>query len=117
MTGDDFDDVDTGATRRRAKDSLRLIAWPLLAYFDRRFQDVYNRLDERLDRLYDRIATEVETISEMTLGMQRFVDTSGQQIEDLIAEVKELRAALDRRLAEENGNAAEAKASEVTVRT
>lgn len=73
------------------KDSLRVVASPLLSYFDRRFQDVYDRLDERLDRLYERVATEVETISEMTLGMQRFVDVSGQQIDDLIARVDALR--------------------------
>ncbi len=100
---DDLDGTDTGGGRRRAKESFRVFAGPLLAYFDRRFQDVYDRLDERLDRLYDRVATEVETISEMTLGMQRFVDTSGQQIEDLIAEMSELRAALER-LAEERGS-------------
>lgn len=83
-------------TKRSAKGSLRVVASPLLTYFDRRFQDVYDRLDERLNRLYERVATEVETISEMTLGMQRFVDVSAQRVEDLIDEVERLRADLQR---------------------
>jgi hypothetical protein len=89
-------DTSGNTPRKGAKDSLRVVASPLLAYFDRRFQDVYDRLDERLDRLYERVATEVETISEMTLGMQRFVDVSGQQIDDLIAQIDRLRDDLQR---------------------
>jgi archaellum component FlaC len=84
------------APKRGAKDSLRLLAGPLLSYFDRRFQDVYDRLDERVDRLSARVATEVETISEMTLGMQRFVDTSTAQISELIDQVTKLRDDLEK---------------------
>lgn len=86
--------------KRGAKDSLRVLAGPLLSYFDRRFQDVYDRLDQRLDNLSARVATEVETISEMTLGMQRFVDSSNARISELIDEVTKLRDELERLRAE-----------------
>lgn len=100
-------------TKRSAKDSLRVVASPLLTYFDRRFQDVYDRLDERLNHLYERVATEVETISEMTLGMQRFVDVSAQRVDDLIDEVERLRADLQRLAGELRSGSPAPEASEV----
>ncbi|MGH9040070.1 MAG: hypothetical protein ACRDZ3_07555 [Acidimicrobiia bacterium] len=76
--------------RNPAKDPLRLIARPLLAYFDKRFQEVYDRIDDRINGLYGRVATEVETISEMTLVMQRFVDIAGVQVDDVVTRMREL---------------------------
>lgn len=69
--------------RRTGRDPLRALAGPMLSYFDRRFQDVYDRIDDRMQELYGRIATEVETMSEMTLIMQRFVDVAGDRLEAL----------------------------------
>jgi hypothetical protein len=67
----------------RARDPLKILAGPMLAYFDKRFQDVYDRIDDRMNELYARVATEVETMSEMTLVMQRFVDVAGARMEAL----------------------------------
>ena len=80
--------------RRAARDSLRVLAGPLVAYFDKRFQDVYNRIDDRMNELYGRVATEVETMSEITLVMQRFVDVSADRVDDMIGEVRRLSESL-----------------------
>lgn len=86
-----------GGGRRQAKDSLRLLAGPLLVYFDKRFQDVNDRIEDRITELHARVATEVETMSEMTLVMQRFVDVAGHQVDDAVARMTELCDSLDRR--------------------
>lgn len=88
--------ADSGG-RRPGKDSLRVIAGPLLAYFDKRFQQVYDRIDDRMNELYGRVATEVETMSEMTLVMQRFVDVAGDQADDVVTRMTELCDSLERR--------------------
>lgn len=81
---------------RSTKDSLRVLAGPVLAYFDKRFQETYDRIDERLsdrmNELYARVATEVETMSEMTILMQRFVEVTGARIDDAVATISEGRA-------------------------
>jgi hypothetical protein len=73
-----------------------MVAGPVLGYVDRRLQDMYDRVDDRLNLLYDRVATEVETISELTLGMQRFVDVSAGQIDEMLVGVRELVASMER---------------------
>lgn len=88
---------EEGGGRRQAKDSLRLLAGPLLAYFDKRFQEVNERIEDRITEAYARVATEVETMSEMTLVMQRFVDVAGHQVDDAVARMTELCDSLDRR--------------------
>ncbi|MDQ6797820.1 MAG: hypothetical protein M3011_07350 [Actinomycetota bacterium] len=81
---------------RRMRGPLRVVAGPILGYVDRRLQDMYDRVDERLNILYDRVATEVETISELTLGMQRFVDVSAGQIDEMLVGVRELVDSMER---------------------
>jgi hypothetical protein len=81
---------------RPGRDSLRVIAGPLVAYFNNRFQELHDRIDDRMNTLYARVATEVETMSEMTLVMQRFVDVAGQEVEDLVTRMRELCDSLDR---------------------
>jgi hypothetical protein len=71
-----------------ARDPLKVLAGPMLAYFDKRFQAVYDRIDERMNELYARVATEVETMSEMTLVMQRFVDTAAARMEALAESIE-----------------------------
>jgi hypothetical protein len=63
---------------------------PVLDYFDKRFQDLHDHMDERIQRVEARVATEVETISELTLGMQRFVDTSVRQVGELVTVLRDL---------------------------
>jgi hypothetical protein len=63
---------------------------PVLDYFDKRFQDLHDHLDDRMQRIEARVATEVETISELTLGMQRFVDTSVRQVGELVTVLRDL---------------------------
>jgi hypothetical protein len=89
--------------RRSAKDQLRFFAGPLLAYFDKRFQelndridDLHDRIDDRMNQLFGRVATEVETMSEMTLVMQRFVDVSGDQVDELVSRMRELCDTVER---------------------
>jgi hypothetical protein len=85
---------DDRGGRNAARDSLRALAGPLVAYFDKRFQDVYDRIDDRMNSLYGRVATEVETMSEITLVMQRFVDVSGDRVEGMIDELRRLTEVL-----------------------
>jgi hypothetical protein len=63
---------------------------PILDYFDKRFQDLHDHLDDRISKVEARVATEVETISELTLGMQRFVDTSVRQVGELVTVLRDL---------------------------
>lgn len=63
---------------------------PVLDYFDQRFQDLHDHLDDRISKVEARVATEVETISELTLGMQRFVDSSVRQVGELVTVLKDL---------------------------
>jgi len=65
---------------------------PVLDYFDKRFQALHDHLEERLSRLEGHVATEVETISELTLGMQRFVGTTVLQVTELISALRDLPA-------------------------
>jgi len=77
--------------RRSAGDgrhALKALAGPLLGYFDNRFQDLNERIDDRMNELYARVATEVETMSEMTLVMQRFVDVAAARMEALAASIE-----------------------------
>ena len=48
-----------------ARDPLKVLAGPMLAYFDKRFQAVYDRIDDRMNELYARVATEVERDNEV----------------------------------------------------
>lgn len=63
---------------------------PIVEYFDRRFQDLHDHMDARIQQVEARVATEVETISELTLGMQRFVDTSVRQVGELVTVLRDL---------------------------
>jgi hypothetical protein len=63
---------------------------PIIDYFDKRFQDLHDHVDDRIANVEARVATEVETISELTLGMQRFVDTSVRQVGELVTVLRDL---------------------------
>lgn len=63
---------------------------PIVDYFDKRFQDLHDHVDDRISKVEARVATEVETISELTLGMQRFVDTSVRQVGELVTVLRDL---------------------------
>lgn len=63
---------------------------PVLDYFDKRFQDLHDHLDDRIQKVEARVATEVETISELTLGMQRFVDSSVREAGELASALRSL---------------------------
>lgn len=82
---------------KRLHDVARPLAQPFLGYFDRRFQDVHDRLESRVDQLAERVTTEVECLSEMTLGMQRFVDLCERRVDDAIAAVSQLVATVEQR--------------------
>jgi len=88
-------DRPTDGLRNKAKGAVQSLGNPVVGYFDHRFQDLYDRLDDRMSRVYDRVATEVETISELTINMQRFVDVSGQELRDVVGELHTLVARLE----------------------
>lgn len=96
MTDDDNVVVkSTRAMRHMAKVPLQALSAPVVGYFDHRFQDLFDRLDDRMHMVYDRVATEVEIISELTLGMQRFVEVSGQELHQVVADLRQLVATLE----------------------
>lgn len=66
--------------RGRTKDALRVLERPLLGYFDKRFQEVSDRLGDRLEELSARVGTDVETMSELTLSMQRSVAVARRRV-------------------------------------
>lgn len=89
--------------RTKAKGAVQALGSPVVGYFDHRFQDLYDRLDDHMSRVYDRVATEVETISELTINMQRFVDVSGQELRDVVGELRALVARLEGLVAQQQG--------------
>ena len=76
--------------RAMKRPAVSAVLRPVLDYFDKRFQDLHDHMDERIQRVEARVATEVETISELTLGMQRFVDTSVRQVGELVTVLRDL---------------------------
>jgi len=96
MTDDDNEASESPkGLRDMAKAPLQMLSAPVVGYFDHRFQDLFDRLDDRMHMVYDRVATEVETISELTLGMQRFVDVSGQELRDAVDDLRQLVTAFE----------------------
>lgn len=79
--------------RRRLREALRRLGRPLLGHLDGRFQAVSDQLDDRMEKLYGRVATDVETMSELTLSMQRSVDVSRRQVEDFLSGLGDAPAA------------------------
>jgi hypothetical protein len=69
--------------KRGAKRSVRAAGSPVLGYFDRRFNELREHFDHRFNDMAARVATEVEAVSEMTIGMQRMVDVSVQRVREL----------------------------------
>lgn len=82
---------------KRISKVTRTLSRPFVGYFDRRFQDMHDRLDSRVDQLAAQVSTEVECVSEMTLGMQRFVDLCERRVDDTLAAVGELVATFEDR--------------------
>ncbi len=85
------------AVRQRAKTLLARPASPVVGYFDRQFQRLRDHFDGQISQLYDRVATEVETISELTLGMERFVDITQRTVDAMLAKVDGLLESVDAR--------------------
>jgi hypothetical protein len=96
------------------KDTVRRVgrapAQPFVRYFNRRFEDVHGHLDNetefvntRLEEtlattraLQERIATDVEVMSELTIGLERLGDRFATEIDMLLASVEQLRDDIDR---------------------
>lgn len=85
---------------------IRTPARPIERYFNRRFQDVHGHLDNetdavnvRLDEalastrvLQERVATDVEVISELTLTLERLVERLDDRLDALLAMLEPLVA-------------------------
>ena len=81
-----------------------------MRYFNRRFADVHGHLDNesvavntRLEEtlatmraLQERMATDVEVVSELTLGLERIASRLEERVDALAAEVEQLRSRDDR---------------------
>jgi cell division protein FtsB len=96
------------------KDTVRRVAAaparPFVRYFNRRFEDVHGHLDNesqfvniRLEEavatarvLQERIATDVEVMSELTIGLERFGDRLADRIDALVETVEKLREDIER---------------------
>lgn len=92
----------------RLNDGLRRVARapvrPFARYFNRRFEDVHGHLDNetesvraRLDDtltttqvLQDRVATDVEVISELTIGFERLADRFVDRMDKVLAALEQL---------------------------
>ncbi len=95
------------------KDTVRRVAGaparPFTRYFNRRFEDIHGHLDNetsamdtRLQEtlastraLQERIATDVEVMSELTIGLERFADRLADRMDAVLEEVEKLREDID----------------------
>jgi hypothetical protein len=82
----------------------RAPAQPIERYFNRRFQDVHGHLDNETDAvnarlegavattraLQERVATDVEVVSELTLGLERFVERFDDRMDALLSALERL---------------------------
>ncbi|MFN2607043.1 MAG: hypothetical protein ABR511_03970 [Acidimicrobiales bacterium] len=78
------------AGRQRAKRALRAVAGPLPRYLDRRFEDLHTHVDQIVGHLYARVAIDVETMSEISLGMQRLLEVNTGELRDVVGSVAAL---------------------------
>jgi hypothetical protein len=91
---DDMQDPE--APRSAAKRALLGAASPLIGYFDRRFQDVHEHIDNQpafdrlahdlrheLDRTRTDVAADTDTIAELAFTLERFADLFTARMEEL----------------------------------
>lgn len=91
------DDVQRSERRRSATErALRGAASPVLGYFDRRFQDLHDHLDDRaaleqlaaalrreLSQTRADVAADTDTIAELAFTLERFADLFTMRMEEL----------------------------------
>ena len=93
--------------RSTARRAFLGAASPLVGYFDRRFQDLHDHIDNQpaLDRLADDlrnelsrtrtdVATDTDTIAELAFTLERFADLFTARMEDLAAQFSAARVGL-----------------------
>ncbi|MBA2325745.1 MAG: hypothetical protein H0V95_03745 [Actinobacteria bacterium] len=85
--------------RDRARRVARGPATPFLRFFNRRFTDVHGHLDNQTESLttaaqvlQDRVATDVEVVSELALTLERFADRFGHRMDEVLVELRRLMA-------------------------
>lgn len=83
---------------------------PFTRYLNRRFDDVHGHLDNEAERLsasleeaiattralQERIATDAQVISELTIGLERLADRFADRVEKLLDAVERLDGHLER---------------------
>ena len=93
-----------------ARRAGRAPAEPFVRYFNRRFEDVHGHLDNemavmsaRLEEtlattraLQERIATDVEVMSELTVGLERIADRLAGEVDRVLAAVERVREDIER---------------------
>jgi hypothetical protein len=90
------------------KDAVRRVvgapARPFVRYFNRRFEDVHGHLDNEAEfvntrlaetaaatrALQERIATDVQVISELTVGLERLADRFAERVDALLEALERL---------------------------
>ena len=79
-------------------------ARPFVRYFNRRFEDVHGHLDNETEfvntrlvetvattrALQERIATDVQVISELTVGLERLADRFAERVDTLLEALERL---------------------------
>jgi hypothetical protein len=90
------------------RDTVRRVAGaparPFVRFFNRRFEDVHGHLDNEADlvntrlaetlattrALQERIATDVQVISELTVGLERLADRFAERVDALLEALEHL---------------------------
>lgn len=108
MTPRSKEDLPVGKLRAAVRRVAKVPGYPLTRYFNRRFADLHLHLDNESDRiatavggrvdesvtaaqaLQDWVASDVETVAELTLTMQRFADRFGDRVDELLVAVRRL---------------------------
>jgi len=95
--------TDEAGRRFTAKRALRGVATPFVGYFDRRFQELHDHLDEqvvaalreRFDQMIGElrttrsdVATDADTIVELAFTLERFADMFTFRMEELAAALR-----------------------------
>ncbi len=89
------------------KRAARAPVAPFMRYFNRRFADLHGhienetralnaRVEETLAAtraLQERVATDLEVVSELTLSLERFADRFGDRIDEVVATLERVLAA------------------------
>jgi len=83
------------ALRRLSKAILRKLAAPVLGVLDRRFTLVHRHIDERAAQVSGDLNTDLETITELVMTLERFVQDFNERIDRMTSNLEGLLARVE----------------------